>query len=103
MSFPTSIAENIRAEVEELIEMVRGESSRDKTAHEIEDQLWREMLTVGQQLMQLFFTTHEKQEAQQEAYKVEAIEYPYIGQRDRKYVSPLFMSVARIKVRRSIQ
>ena len=87
MSFNTSIAKNIRVEVEGLIKMVSGESSRDKTAHEIEVQLWREMLAMGQQLMQLFFTTHEKQEAQPEVYKAGEIEYPYIGQRDRKYVS----------------
>ena len=87
MSFKTSIAENIRVEIEGLIEMVSGESSQDKTAHEIEDQLWREMLAMGQQLMQLFFITQEKQEAQQEVYEAGGIEYPYIGQRDRKYVS----------------
>ncbi len=87
MSFNTSIAENIRAEVKELNKMVSGKSSQDKTAHEIEDQLWRELLTLGQQLMQLFFTTHEKQEVHQEVYEVEGIAYPYIGQRDRQYVS----------------
>lgn len=87
MSFKTSIVENIRVEIEGLIEMVSGESSQDKTAHEIEDQLWREMLAMGQQLMQLFFITQEKQESQQEVYEAGGIEYPYIGQRDRKYVS----------------
>ena len=87
MSFNTSIAENIQTTVEGLIEMVSGESSRDKTAHEIEGQLWRELLALGQQLMQLFFTTHEKQEAQQAVYEAGGIEYPYIGQRDRQYVS----------------
>jgi len=87
MSFNTSIAENIQATVEELIEMVSGESGRDKTAHEIEGQLWREMLAMGQQLMQLFFTAQEKQEVTQKVYEAEGVEYPYIGQRDRKYVS----------------
>jgi len=87
MSFNTSIAENIRAEVAELIERVSGESSRDKTAHEIEAQLWWGLLAMGQQLMQLFFTTHEKQEVHQAVYEVEGIAYPYIGQRDRQYVS----------------
>jgi len=87
MSFNTSIAENIRAEVKELIKSVSGESSQDKTAHEIEDQLWQELLTLGQQLMQLFFTTQEKQEVHQAVYEVEGSAYPYIGQRDRQYVS----------------
>ncbi len=87
MSFNTSITENIRAEIEGLIEMVSEESSRDKTAHEVEDQLWREMLAMGQQLMQLFFTSQEKQEVTQKVYETQGNEYAYIGQRDRKYVS----------------
>lgn len=87
MSFNTSIAENIKAKVEELIGMVGGESNRDKTAHEIEEQLWWELLAMGQQLMQLFFTSEEQQEVQQKVYEAAGAEYPYIGQRDRKYVS----------------
>jgi len=93
MSFPTSIAENIRAEAEKLIEMVSGEGSQCPTAHEIEDQLWRELLAMGQQLMQLFFTTCEKQEARQKVYEVEGIAYGYAGQKKRQYVS-LFGEVA---------
>lgn len=87
MSFNASIAENIQSKMGELIEIVSGEFSQDKTAHEIEDQLWQGLLAMGQQLMQLFFTIHEKQEAQQAVYEAGGIEYPYIGQRDRKYVS----------------
>lgn len=87
MSFNTSIVENIQSQMEELIEMVSGESIRDKTAYEVEGQLWRKMLAMGQQLMQLFFTTQEKQDAQQEVYEAGGVEYPYIGQRERKYVS----------------
>ena len=87
MSFTISIAENIRSEVEGLIEWVSGEFSQDQTAHEIEEWLWWKMLAMGHQLMQLFFTIQEKQETQQEVYEAEGIEYPYIGQRSRKYVS----------------
>lgn len=87
MSFNTSIAENIRTETEKLIEMVSGETSRGKTAHEIEDQLWWELLAMGQQLMQLFFTTREKQEVRQKIYEVDGVKYPYIGQKKRQYVS----------------
>jgi hypothetical protein len=87
MSFNTSIAENIQSKMEDLIEMVSGESEQDKTAHEIEEQLWWEMLSLGQQLMQLFFTSQEKQEVQQASYEAGGIEYPYMGQRTRKYVS----------------
>jgi hypothetical protein len=87
MSFNTSIAETIQSKMEELIEMVSRPSGQNKTAHEIEEQLWREMLALGQQLMQLFFTTQEKDEGQQAVYEAGGIDYPYIGQRERKYVS----------------
>jgi hypothetical protein len=87
MSFPTSIAENIRTEAERLIEMVSGEGSQSQTAHEIEGQLWRELLAMGQQLMQVFFTTCEQQEVQQRVYEVEGIAYEYAGQKKRQYVS----------------
>ena len=87
MSFTPSIAEKIRAEVEEVIEWVSGESSQSKTAHEIEGQLWWKMLALGQLLMQLFFTTQEQEEVKQKVYESEGGVYPYIGQRERKYVS----------------
>ncbi len=62
MSFPTSIAENVRNRAEKLIEMVSGEGGQSQTAHEIEEQLWWELLAMGQQLMQAFFTNCEQQE-----------------------------------------
>lgn len=87
MSFNISITENIQSKMEELIEIASGELSKDKTAYEVEDMLWREMLAMGQRLMQLFFVTQEKQEIQQDVYEADGIEYPYIGQRSRRYVS----------------
>ncbi len=87
MSFTTSITENIRKEADKLIEMVNGEISQDKTAHEIEDQLWWELMAMGQQLMQLFFTTHEEQEVQQKVYEADDVGYGYTGQKERRYVS----------------
>lgn len=87
MSFPTSIAQNIRAEVEELIEMVSGESSQAKTAYEIEGQLWWRMLALARQLLQLFLVMREKQEVHHKAYEVDSICYDYVGQRERKYLS----------------
>jgi len=87
MSFPTSIAQDIRAEVEELIEMVSGESSQAKTAYEIEGELWWRMLGLARQLLQLFFAMREKQEVRHKTIEVESIGYSYIGQRKRSYVS----------------
>jgi hypothetical protein len=87
MSFNTSIAEKIRIEVEEVIEWVSGESARDKTAHEVEGQLWQEMLVLGQLLMQLFFNEQEGNEERQKEYEAEGVVYRYVGQRSRQYVS----------------
>jgi hypothetical protein len=97
MSFPPSIAQDIRAEVEELIEMVSGESSQAKTAYEIEGQLWWRMLGLARQLLQLFFVMREKQEVHDKTYEVDSIRYGYVGQRARTYVS-LF---GEVRVRRA--
>ena len=97
MSFPTSIAQDIRAEVEELIEMVSSADSQTKTAYEIEGQLWWRMLGLARQLLQLFFVMREKQEVRHKAYEVDAITYGYVGQRERAYGS-LF---GEVKVRRA--
>ncbi len=94
MSFSSSIAENIQTgTMEELIEMVSGEASQYKTAYEIEGQLWNEMLALGRRLMQLFFAEKEQQEVHQKNYEVAGISYPYVGQRERQYVS-LFGTVS---------
>lgn len=87
MSFHTSIAQNIRAEVEELIEMVSGEDSQAKTAYEIEGQLWWRMLALARQLLQLFFVMREKHEVRHKEYEMKEISYRYVGQRERSYVS----------------
>ena len=87
MSFTPSIAQNIRTEVEDIIEMVSGVESQTKTAYEIEGQLWWSMLALGQQLLQLFFTMREKQETQLKSYDVDDVNYPYVGQKKRRYVS----------------
>jgi len=87
MSFDTSIAGNVRATVEELIAFVSDESSRDKTAHEVEGRLWQAMLKLGQQLMQLFFMTRAQAEEKQVIYGVEGEAYECIGKRQRQYVS----------------
>lgn len=87
MSFRTSIAQNIRIEVEELIEMVSGEGSQEKTAYEIEGQLWWRMLGLARQLLQLFFAARSGQEVRHKSYEVAGMSYRYVGQRERSYVS----------------
>ena len=87
MSFNTSIAENIRAQVEAVIEFVSGESGQTESAYEVEVRLWREMLVMGQQLMQLFFNKQEEGEERHKGYEVDGVIYGYRGQRKRQYVS----------------
>lgn len=87
MSFNTSIAQNIRSEVEELIEMVSGENSQAQTAYEIEGQLWWRMLNLARQLLQLFFVVRAERETHHKNYEVDGLSYRYVGQRERSYVS----------------
>lgn len=42
---------------------------------------------MGQALMQLFFSIQEQEEEQLKVYETEGLKYPYVGQRERKYVS----------------
>jgi hypothetical protein len=87
MSFTLSITENILAEVKRVIEMVSEEAGLEKTAHEMEGQLWWEMLALGQHMMELFFAMREKQEAHPKMYEADGISYQYVGQRARGYIS----------------
>ena len=87
MSFNSSITQNIRTEFEGLIEKVIGAENETKTAYDIEGELWWSMLALGQQLLQLFFTMREEQEIQLKSYEAGDVNYPYVGQKTRQYVS----------------
>ena len=87
MSFNTSIPKNIQSQMETLIEIASGVSNEDQTADGVERELWRNLLQMGQQLMQLFFNKREADEERQRVYEVDGVVYPYRGQRQRDYVS----------------
>ena len=88
MSFDTSIAESIQAQVEQLVELVSdGTSSQAQTAYEVENQLWQSLLAMGQLMMQLFFNKQEEAEERHTGYEVDGVTYGYRGQRKRQYVS----------------
>lgn len=87
MSFAPSIAENIRTEVETLIELVSGPASQQQTAYEIEGQLWWRMLALGRLFLDLFFASRSTEEDRQTAYVSDGVSYPYEGERSRRYVS----------------
>jgi hypothetical protein len=83
----TSIAEKIRADVEGLIATVSGQTGQGVSADEIEGQLWWSMLDLGQQLLQLFFTSQAEQEVPEAAIEVGDAVYGYVGRRERQYQS----------------
>jgi hypothetical protein len=88
MSFNTdSIAENIRAGIEELIESATRKTGEMSSADRMERQIWWQLLEIGRQMMQLFFTA--RSEATEPARQVEreGEVYRYKGQRKRGYVS----------------
>jgi hypothetical protein len=88
MSFnKSSIAENIREEVENLIELVSGEGAQDSTAYQMERQLLWKMLEVGRQLMQLFFAMRAASEPRVQRLEVAGESYRYVGARVRGYVA----------------
>jgi len=88
MSFNNaSIAEEVRIGIEGLIELATGAESEAMSADQVERRVWWQLLEVGRQLMQLFFT--ERSQAEEEARQVErgTEMYSYKGQRERGYLS----------------
>ena len=87
MSSVESVAQTIRTDIEGLIESMSGEDSQSKTAYEVEGDLWWQVLLIGQQLLQLFFLTRDAADPQAKQIDRDGNTYPYVGQRQRRYVS----------------
>jgi hypothetical protein len=54
---------------------------------EIEGQLWWHMLALGRLLLQLFLASRSAEEERQAVYVSDGVNYPYEGDRPRRYVS----------------
>jgi hypothetical protein len=88
MSFnSTNIAENIRNDIEAMMEMVSGDAAQEATADEMERQIWWGVLAMGRELMQLFFAARSEQEPKPKELETEGETYAYMGQPTRDYVS----------------
>lgn len=87
MSSVERVAQTIRDDIEGLIESMSGEASQAKTAYEVEGELWWQVLVIGQQLLQLFFLAQATAEPQAKQLDRNGHTYPYVGQRQRRYVS----------------
>ncbi len=61
MSFNISITETVQEKMSDLIDWLSDVSKAAQTAHEVEARLWWEMLSLGQQLMQVFLTIRSRQ------------------------------------------
>jgi len=83
----TSIAEKIRADVEDLIALTSGEGDEKLSAYEIEGKLWWSLLALGFQLLRLFFLSQHQQEARCSEVEIEGTRYAYVGTRERSYWS----------------
>ena len=87
MSSVESVAQTIRTDIEGLIERMSGAASQSKTAYEVEGELWWQVLLIGQQLLQLFFLARDAAEPQAKQIDRDGKTYPYVGSRQRRYVS----------------
>ena len=83
----TSIAENARNELENLLDFVMSDEQEQQTAYQAERSIWKGVLLLGRLLMQLFFTAHSEREERRKAIEVEGDRYPHAGQPGRQYVS----------------
>ena len=83
----TSIAENARKELENLLNSVMSDEQEQKTAYQAERNIWKGVLLLGRLLMQLFFTVHSEREERHKFIEVEGERLACCGQPGRQYVS----------------
>jgi hypothetical protein len=83
----TSIAEDARNELENLLDFVMNDEQEQQTAYHAERHLWKGVLLLGRLLMQLFFTVHSEREERHKAIEVKGEPLARFGQPDRQYVS----------------
>ena len=88
MSFESiNIAESIHINIDKLVKMTSGEDAASASADQMERQMFKGLLALGRELMQLFFTTRSEQETIQAAWEAGDTGYPYAGQKTRSYLS----------------
>lgn len=83
-----SIAQNVREELEKLLELVMMDDSEERrTADQVERNLWKGVLELGRMLLQLFFIVQSEREEKHKSLEIEGIIYKQEGQPSRQYVS----------------
>jgi len=78
--------ENIRAEFESMLQFVTSEEAQTATADQVEKSLFQLILSLGRQLLHLFFQMRAKTSSR-EAITVKGQEIPYNSEQKRVYFS----------------
>lgn len=86
-SNPTEIVHQLQQEFQELIEYVTNEAAKTRTAHEVELKLFRSLLTLGAELLRLFFVHRAAERPAAPVYKPDGTTLRYHSLRRTTYVS----------------
>jgi len=69
--------QQLHHDFQELIEYLTGESSQSRTAYEVELTLFRQLLALGAQLLQLFFVHRAAVRPREPAYAPDGTRFEY--------------------------
>ena len=86
-SNPQDIIQEIRAEFEMLLEFVSGEKAQVSTAFRIESGLLKGLLSLGRQLLALFFVIRTRNASREALVLKDGQELPYHSEKERTYFS----------------
>lgn len=87
ISNPQDIIQNIRTEFEMLLEYVTGETARVATAYQIESGLLKRLLSMGRQLLALFFAMRAQHAMREPMVLEDGQNLPYHSEKKRSYYS----------------
>lgn len=82
-----SIAQSLRGELDRVIDRVSQVDGEQPSLHELEEQLWREMLKLGRGLLQLRLDACHEAEVVRSKVVIKAVTYAYERRSQRAYVS----------------
>jgi hypothetical protein len=83
----TMIPENIRKDFELLYSLVTNDVGQKCTADQMERHLFKELLKMGANLMQLYFDIRSQRSGRQEAVNQNGERFPYHSEKSRDYYS----------------
>lgn len=81
------IIQEIRGEFEQMLEFVTNDAAYQATADQMERGLFRRLLNLGRQLLQLFFMLRSEHSSRETVTTAEGTRLPYHQDRKREYLS----------------